>query len=293
MQVNRLLTIYALAVTAIAAPLMAHADGVCNAGYRDTTAAERATMTSVLEAAKHALPPAPAGWVIVGEEQVSVPSSMCRDYERDPWNYQYTRYYQQVGDQDARDKIMADVSAANAAELKLKQPRLDAAMARVDKLTKAFTALAQKGDTEHAAAAYTELTNAQADYGKILKEGDSEQRMAAAEEKYNRDHVMNITVQINAGGEAAGTSAKSLPLPVGARAALHWLTGGRDPHEDRALILVGQWTPGTEGHWHPVRRAGVAPHAAHVISITVEADSERLAATVAAIDCKSLAAALK
>jgi hypothetical protein len=283
---------FVCAVTAIAATSMAHADGVCNAGYRDTTAAERATMTSILEAAKKSLPPAPAGWMLVGDDQVSVPKTLCRDYERAPWNYEYTRYYQRIDDQEAREKVITDAAAANAAAMKQKQPRLDAVMARMDKLSKTYAAQAQKGDTEHAAATYTELTKTQAEYEKILKEGDSDQQMAAAQEKASRDRQMNITVQINRGGETPGTNAKNLPLPPGARAASHWLTNGRDPHEDRALVLVGQWTPGAENHWQPARRAGVAVQSAHVISISVVADSERVAPTVAAIDVKGLAAAV-
>ena len=292
MKLNSLLAALACAVTAIAPASMAHADGVCNAGYRDTTPAERTTMAAILEAGKKALPPAPAGWAIVGNDPVSVPRSLCRDSERNPWSYEDTRYYQQVGDQDAREKLIADAAAAYAAAMKLKQPRLDAITARMDKLSKTGTALAAKGDTEGAAAIYTEITKAQEENEKILKESDGEQQMAAAQEKYNRDRTMNITLKINAGGETPGDGAKNLPLPVGARAAFHWLSGGRDPHEDRALILVGQWAPGGQGQWQPTRRAGAAVQAAHVITISVVADSERLAPTVAAIDVKSLAAAL-
>jgi len=293
MQFNRYLTIFACAVAAITTASLAHADGVCNAGYRDTTAAERATMTAILEAAKKTLPPAPAGWVLVGDDQVSAPRNLCRDHERDPWNYAYTRHYQNVGDQDARNKVVTDEAATNATAMKAKQPRLDAAMARITKLTEQQVALMQKGDMVGAAALDKEMAKAQAEYEKILKEGDGEQRQAAVEEKFNRDREMTITVQINASGETAGSGAKNLPLPPGARAAVHWIASDSRPREDRALILVGQWTPGADGHWQPVRRAGAAVQAAHVISVIVVADSERLAPTLAAIDFKSLAASLK
>jgi hypothetical protein len=292
MKLNRILAAFACTVTAIAAASMAHADGSCNA-YRDTTAAERATMNAILEAAKKTLAPAPAGWMLVGDDKVSAPSSLCRDNERDPWNYAYTRHYQNVGDQDARNKMIADEAATSAAAMKTKQPRLDAAMARITKLTEQQVALMQKGDAVGAEALDKEMAKAQAEYEKILKEGDSEQRMSAVEEKFNRDREMTITVQINASGEIFGSDAKNLPLPPGARAAVHWIGSGRKPHEDRALILVGQWAPGAEGHWQPVRRAGIAVQGAHVISVSVVADSERLTPALAAIDFNSLAAALK
>jgi hypothetical protein len=286
------LVMFVFAVTMIAVASMARADGVCHTGYRDTTAAERATLTSNLEAAKKALPAAPAGWAIVGDDKVLAPTSLCRDYERDPWATEHTRYYQRVDDQEAREKIMADAAAANAAAMKLKQPRLDAITAKMDKLTKTYTSLAAKGDTEGAAAIYTEITKAQEENEKILKEGNSEQQMAAAMDKASRDRTMNITLKINAGGETPGGGAKNLPLPAGARTAVYWLANGRDPHEERAFVLVGQWTPGSQGQWQPVRRAGAAVQAAHFISVNVVADSERLAPTVAAIDFKSLAAML-
>lgn len=135
-------------------------------------------MTAVLHAAKKALPPAPAGWVIVGD------------------------------DQEARNKIIADAAAASVAALKLKQPRLDAAMAKVSAIVKKQVALVEKGD------------------------------MAGAQ----------------------------------------------------ALILIGQWQATPEGIWKRVRHPELAPTAAQVISIRITADPGRLAATIGAIDVKSLAA---
>jgi hypothetical protein len=58
--------------------------------------------------------------VILGDDQISVPSNICRDYERIPWNYEFVRYYQRVDDQDARNKVVADAAASAAAALKQK-----------------------------------------------------------------------------------------------------------------------------------------------------------------------------
>jgi hypothetical protein len=94
MQSNKLLAALACAVAAITSASIARSDGPSDAGYRDSTPAERGSMTAILQAAKKALPPAPAGWVILGGDRISVPSSICRDYERSPWKYQFKRYYQ-------------------------------------------------------------------------------------------------------------------------------------------------------------------------------------------------------
>ena len=47
----------------IVAPRVA-ADAPCNKGYRDTTAAERAKMSAVLQTVKDAMPAPSPGWVI-------------------------------------------------------------------------------------------------------------------------------------------------------------------------------------------------------------------------------------
>jgi hypothetical protein len=289
MQSNTFLATLLCAVIAITATPTARSDAECNAGYRDSTPVERGTMTGILEAAKKALPPAPAGWVIVGDDQVSVPSSICRDYERSPWKYEFKRYYQRVDDQEARNKIIADAAAAATAALKQKQPRIDAITARMNKLSQAQVALVQKGDRERAAAINVDLANAQEEYEKILKEGDSEQQMNAAAEKASRDTQMYITVQVNATAKSHDIGAKSLPLPPGVRAAFRWSAGENSVNEDRALILLGQWRSTEPGRWQALPRPGVTATAAHVISIDVVADPNRIAPTVGSIDVKSLA----
>jgi hypothetical protein len=292
MQSSKWMATLVCAVTAIVAAPTARSDGVCNAGSRTFTVAERAAMTVVLETVRMSLPPTPPGWVIVGDDQVSVPTGMCRDYERVPWKYEFTRYYQDVGNQEARAKIMDEAGAASAAALKLKQPRIDALMARMDKLAKTYADFVVKGDTERAAATYTEVTKGQEEYEKILKEGDSEQQIAAAADKAGRDIKMQITVKINADSETPDVSAKILPLPTGARVAVHWFQNGRDPHEDSALILIGQWAAGSQGSWQSLRRANAPAYAAHAMSIHVAADSNRLASAVSSIDVKRMAALL-
>ena len=59
------------AVLAVAASFgagWALADSVCEKGMRDTAPADRATATHVLETIRDALPAAPQGWQIVGNE---------------------------------------------------------------------------------------------------------------------------------------------------------------------------------------------------------------------------------
>lgn len=86
-----------LAAGALAASLVATitcADSVCNGGVRETTLAERATVRTALEAVKEAFPPAPDGWAIVGDDEISVQAQICRDVEQAPTGahsaYQWT-----------------------------------------------------------------------------------------------------------------------------------------------------------------------------------------------------------
>jgi hypothetical protein len=100
---------------------------------------------------------------------------------------------------------------------------------------------------------------------------------------------MYIAVGVNANSVTPDSSAKSLPLPAGARAAFRWSTTGENVNEGHALILLGQWQPTAEGSWKRVRHPEMTPTAAQVISINITADPDRLAATIASIDVKSLA----
>jgi len=290
MQASEYLVVITCALGMVTAAPMARGDAPCDKGYRDTTPAERATMTAVLEAAKKALPPAPTGWVMQGDDQISVTTSLCRDYEGAPWNYHFNREYQRVDDQEARNKILGDAATASAAAQALKQPRLDAIMARMQKLTERQVALFQKGDYVGAGALDAEVAKAQGEYQKILDEGDSQAQMDAAVAKASRDQTMYIDVVVNSNQETPDATAKSLPLPPGARAAFRWSTTRGTVVEDHALILLGQWQRSADGSWKRVRHPEMAPTAAQVISISVTADPERLNAILGSIDVKSLAA---
>jgi hypothetical protein len=283
------------AATACAAAAMAFSTGTlgdapCNKGYRDSTPAERATMTAVLQAVKKALPLAPAGWQIEGDDQIYVTTSLCRDYEGAPWGYHFHRNYQRLDDQEARNKIIEDAAAASQAALALKQPRLDAAMAKMEKIVAKQVALIEKSDFAGAQALNDEVAKAQADYQKIMDEGDSQAQLEASLAKASRDQFMHIGVRVNANQEVPPTGARNVPLPPGARAAYRWDTSGDQVPSENALILVGQWRTVPDGIWKRVLHPEMAPTAAQVMSISVSADPERIAGIIAAIDTASLAA---
>jgi len=284
--------VIACAVAAAAVAPMAHSDSPCNKGFRDSTPAERATITAVLQTAKKALPPAPAGWVILGDDEISVVKTLCRDYEGAPWSYHFNRNYQRTDDQEARDKIIADAAKASQEAYALKQPRLDAAMANMQKISAKQVALIEKGDMAGAQALNDEIAQSQADYQKILDEGDSQAQFDAAAAKAGHDLTMYIDVQVNANQEVPDASAKSIPSPPGARAAFRWNASSKDVPSDQALILVGPWQSTTGGPWTRVRHPEMPPHAAQVMSIHVTADPDRMAGIIGSIDVKSLAAAV-
>jgi hypothetical protein len=292
MKSNKRLIAMVCMVAAIAAESIAHADGVCAAGYRNITAADRAVMIAVLEAGKKALPPAPAGWVLVGDDQVSAPTSICGDVQRSPWQYQYTRYYQQVGDQEARNKMIADAAAVQAAAMKQKQPRLDAVMAKIQELTKKQVALLEKGDIERAGALNEDMAKLQEEYKKILDEGDSQQQFDAAAAKAGKDLEMTISLSVNDPRQIIVPDASNLSLPPGARAAVRWTASSQGKDSGSAMFLLGEWRTVTPGEWRLVPRPTVFTNAAHTITLRISADPARIEPTVAAIDFAGLAALL-
>jgi hypothetical protein len=267
----------------------ARGDGVCEKGYRDTTAAERATITSVLEAVKAALPPAPQGWIIVGDDQVSVPTNICRDAELNPWNYHFTRYYQQVDDQEADAQIIKAAAERSQADMAQKQPRLDALMTRMQAITEQQVALFQKGDYTGAAAMDEKLALVQAEYRKVVDEGDVAEQNEAAFREASRDQTMNIIVTVNPRTEGRREDARAFKPPAGAVSAFRWSGTRGDVKEDSALVLIGLWKPAASGSSGLVPRANVAASAAHSISVLIVADAGRITPTVDAIDFTSLA----
>lgn len=288
MQTNKFLAMLVGAAALAAAPI-AQGDAPCNKGFRDTTPAERAAQTTILQAVKRALPPAPAGWVIVGDDQISVTTSLCRDYEGAPWNYHFGRSYTRVDDQAARDKIMADAAATAAADQAKKQPRLDALMARMQKLSQTQVALIQKGDMAGATALDGEMVKLQEQYQKVSDEGDSQAQLNASFAEATRDQHFYIGVVVNSNQTRPSDGATVMPPPTGARAAYRWSIDRDGVTEDHVLMLLGQWRPMADNVWKRVLHPEMVPTAAQVITIEVTADPGRIAGIVGAIDVKTLA----
>src|SRR5262245_54221364 len=100
----------AIAIAAFAPA--AFGDSPCYADYRDTTPAERAKMNSVLEKSKSAMPAPPGGWQLTSDDAVSGPQSFWQDCAIVPLTYDFTRFYQQVGDAEERKKRLEDQTAS-------------------------------------------------------------------------------------------------------------------------------------------------------------------------------------
>jgi hypothetical protein len=294
MQATRILTASFL-VMAIFSIAKAIADAPCDKGFRDSTPAERARMTTILEIAKKSLPPAPAGWQIGGYEEISVQGSVCRDGELRPWSYGISRNYNRVDDAEAREKVMRDAAAHMVAEQARKQPRMDALMAQMQKISERQGALIEKGDMAGAEKLNHEMVKLQAEYQKVANEGDSQARIAAAGKESDRDRHMSVTVRVNETSKPLVAGAANFALPTGASATQRWTLPGNahKSEEGHALVLYGTWNrmDQTAG-WRAARRANAVPTAAHVISVEVVGDPSRIDPMLQAIDFKSLATAL-
>ena len=96
-----------LLVSLLAIAPTALADAPCDKGMRDVAPGERTRISTFLQVAKDALPPAPEGWQIRGDEEFSIPTSICRDIETVPWTYGFTRSYVPSGDHGAGGKEMS------------------------------------------------------------------------------------------------------------------------------------------------------------------------------------------
>ena len=277
--------IFALGVTDL------RADAECFRGYRDTTADERAAMTAVLQNALRALPPAPEGWVLVSDDSLYVRPSVCRDDEAEPWSVQFSRDYQRIDDLDERNKILDEAGAKMKASMQAKQPRIDAVMARVQALSAAAVAAAEKGDFAKVDALNIELEQATAEMEQIMAEGGTFEQLDAANEEASRDRSLRIAVVVNPSHESLGAGAERMSVPPSAEQAYRWRETRGDVTDETALLLFGRWQS-TGDAMAPVSRPNAAPTAAQAISVRITADETRMQSVLDAIDFEALAASL-
>ena len=236
---------------------MRSGDSPCLADYRDATPAERSQVTSVLKTMQSALPPAPEGWIIVVDpaNEISVPARICRDTEKSPWNYGFTRTYKQVEGVDARGKLIEDQAASQQAAMEQRKPRLDAAQAKYQKITNQINELSQKKDYAGAEKLAPQLRAAEKEYEAILNEVYDPAAAAATDKEVNRDFEMSISVYVNPRLESVGEGAKAIAPPARAKSAQRWHVENEHESTDHALYLFGAWTADASGKW----RGGVAP----------------------------------
>lgn len=249
-------------------------------------------MMSVVETAKKALPAPPAGWVVRGEDDVSLPSSLCIDQESAPWSYSITRSYYHAAVEEARNDALAIAAADMASQLEAKQPRLDAVMAKMTALSAQIGEAAQKQDFARTEVLGKELEKLSDEYTAILEEGGTTEKMNAAAAEASRDLDISIVVRVNALYDSHDMNAEVLRPPTGAQSAFRWSGTNGDVTEGRALVLLGPWQPSSDGAVQAVPPANASPPAAQAISVAVTADRDRLAATLDAIDFAAIAQTL-
>jgi hypothetical protein len=292
MGIRKKFTTPVLALLLAAAAHPAAGDSVCYAGYRDTSAAERATMTRILEAARRALPPAPAGWVVVNDDPPSVPHNLCMDFERKPWSYGYSRTFRRA-DADKQAEVETGTRAAAdimQADMAKKQPRLDALRAKSEVLIKQQVAFMQKGDMPKALALNEQMAVLQEETRKVMDEGDAQQRAEAIMKEAMRDIEIGISVRVNPTAESpAGDDSTAITVAGSPQAAYRWDSRDAGSYQGGALVLYGQWRTLSHGGRGLVVRSHVPANFAHGIAVSVHADEKRLASVIESIDFGALA----
>jgi len=266
-------------------------DEECYKGYRDITPAERTAMMTVLQTAQKAMPPAPTGWVVSGDDKPYVTESVCRDDESTPWRYDYSRDYERVDDQAVRNQALGDAGAQMSADMKAKQPRMDAVMAKIQELSLAAVAAGEKGDYDKVDEINAQIQEASAEMEQIMAEGGTLDRMDAATDAANRDTRIDIVVDVNSGHGLFGYGAEKTAAPPGADGAYRWTDAEGSNVNETRMILFGTWQTDGEA-FDPVFKAGVAPTAAQAISIRITADESRIDSVVDSIDYRKIAASV-
>jgi len=268
-----------------------HADWECVKGFRDTTDAERSTMTQVLETAKAALPGAPDGWIIGGYEEISVRQSTCMDDETTPWSYNISRTYNRTDNVDEREATeqayAADMQAAQAA----KQPRIDALMAKAQALGAEQGTAAARGDFARAEQINLEIDALSKELDRVLDEGDPQAQADALAAATLQDVEMSISVSVNQGA-IFDPAMEAAPAPANTRSAFRWQVTDGGITRAHALLLFGRWRPRAAGGVESDFSGDASPAVASAVAIHAIADPGRLDALLAGIDLSAIAALL-
>jgi hypothetical protein len=277
-------------LTAVLGLSAVHADGVCEKGTRDTTAAERQTMMAVVEATKAALPLAPAGWVIGGYEEISPIASVCRDAENTPWAYSFSRTFNRTDDAAERERQMAEVTAAARAAQAARQPRQVELQAKADAASAEFARAAQSGDEQRLAASRSALDAVSAEYAAFMAEANDSALIESIARIQARDRAMSIAIGVNEG--SSWNDMQSVAPLHGALSTYRRTTTDTGVETADVLLLYGAWQPLGEGSAALGRRGTASPAAAHALTVRVMADPARVDSLLASIDFDALAAVL-
>jgi hypothetical protein len=264
----------------------------CVKGERDTTAAERQTVTSILENALAALPAAPEGWIVGGYEGISVLQRLCMDYEDRPWAYGISRTYNRADDVESRQQVQEDAGAALRASMEARQPRMDAVMAKMQELGTALGAAAQARDQARIDEINRQLAAAQVEMEAVMAEGPSAEQLVAIGNLVYQDREMSIAVQVNA-AVAQTADLETAPPPAGALAAFRGEQAREGVTTAESIVLLGNWQPRTGGGMQLTRRGNLSSAATHGVIVTVRADPVRIDSLFASIDFGRIAALVR
>jgi hypothetical protein len=268
----------------------ADGEGGCAKGYHDTTPAERAAMTAVLDAAMQALPAPPTGWVnTLNDDRPTAPASVCLDVV--PWPYSYSRHYSRVEGKEDRDRALAAAAEESRAAMERKQPRIDALMAKLSEISSQIGPAVESGDNAKLEALRLESERVNAELQAVMEEGDATAKFEAAAADLYSDLEMSILVTVNS-AQQESPSADAEPLSVpGASSASRWTAD--DGKQGHALVLFGEWQPSPAGFGlHSVARTGQDPRQPRTISIQYVANAKRIPALVDATNFAAMAALL-
>jgi len=270
----------------------AHADWECVKGFRDTTDAERSTMTHVLETAKAALPDAPEGWVIGGYEEISVRTSTCMDNEITPWSYGIGRTFNRADNVEEREATARAMAAEMGAAQEAKQPRIDALMAQVQERSAELGKAAEQGDYDRAEALRIEIDELSKQMDSIFNEGDPEAQADAFNAATMQDIEMSISVDVNA-GSIYYPEMQPAATPEHVSRAFRWQVTDSGITRAHALLLIGRWRLGDVGGFETGFSGDESPAVASSVAIHAIADPARLDALIAGIDLGAIAVLLR
>lgn len=273
----------------------ARADGGCET--RDIRPAERRAYERVLAAIQAAVPPVPKGWQVRSEDSFDAPETVCVGAEKSPLVIGWQRTLEMDDEERAKrdQEGLGKAKAINAkmnAKATANKDKIGAIDKRIDELTKQMQALAEKGDFAKMEKLTAEIEKLSAQKAGAMGAPEAEADVQAAQNAYNDDAELVISVTANMPSVLVGTGMERFEVK-GATHAFQWTAEYKGAAHTDAFAFLGNYSGIKKESGSTIKyfsEKGLPYTGVHAFVVSASGKKERAVATLKAMALGKLGA---